>query len=187
MLTHEAKECPLHFDDDANNSPPPEQDNDDNDDNDEPPSPMMDNGDAHVGDVSLPPQTADLYTGLEPMSPDFPKDTSNANQGQNRDDHDLAIETVRYLQSKMAKGKFTSTDFMKTFAEYTRQEESPRNNKRTRYDREFVYPNSYVIANGTDLSPVNNYAYDKESQGSWSPCYAMDRGAEGPVPPGLDP
>lgn len=56
-------------------------------------------------------------------------------------DNDLAVETVRYLQAKMAKGKFTEGDFLEVFAEYTRQEETPGFNKRKRQEVEDMLNN----------------------------------------------
>ncbi|CAA7031428.1 unnamed protein product [Microthlaspi erraticum] len=93
-----------------------------------------------------------------PLIPGLGMDGEEAYVPQAIADRDLAVETVRYLQAKMAKGKFTESDFLSVFAAYTRHEESPGSLKCKRrcVDPGMQFP-SYDEGYGMALSPIARF------------------------------
>lgn len=181
MLNHDKKDCPLNAEEDAVD-PNAHDENHDDDDH------------GH-GDINPAEDVNNAGLELEVMSPDLviPGLNITGDEGyvpRHVEDSDLAVETVRYLQAKMAKGKFKESDFISVFAAYTRAEESPGSHKRKRrcfgsgmemqdYGENYGMALSPIIGGGTGFEQGTGY----ESQSSCSGYYPMHGGAGGPVPP----
>ncbi|KFK33125.1 hypothetical protein AALP_AA6G334000 [Arabis alpina] len=164
LLSHEAKECPL-----VPTTDEVPQDPDADDDHEDGVQPQQDMNSLHD------------YLPMEPMSAELPSPITNFQAPPN--DHDLAVETVRYIQAKMAKGKFTEEDFMTTFAAYTHQEETSAPHKRKRQVFEPTLISNADETNRMVLNPIVKRHSPCESSGSCTITYPHYRGAGAPVPP----
>lgn len=94
LLSHDAKACPIRIHD--------------NDENPHDPDEHGDNAAVEVNDQPLQGNIKfHKELVLEPMYAGFDNKITRTQTLQHLTDNDLATETVRYLQAKMAKWKFT--------------------------------------------------------------------------------